>query len=171
MNETTVTEFHFMNRGQFDDLFRELKGLDPDTPIWDTETTIQVFSATESSADASQLGALFNGYNTNTLIVGSAAPLRYIQPEDVVRIEMTCTYWDGFLNLHRNRETVEIPLNRLRLETYHDYYVEYYVDSGTAAQTYYDVTFLLNGGGGGGFVGSVRGESTVSGPPGPVRSG
>ena len=171
MNETTVTEFHFMNRGQFDDLFRELKGLDPDTPIWDTETTIQVFSATESSADASQLGALFNGYNTNTLIVGSAAPLRYIQPEDVVRIEMTCTYWDGFLNLHRNRETVEIPLNRLRLETYHDYYVEYYVDSGTAAQTYYDVTFLLNGGEGEDFVMSVRENSTVSEPPEPVRSG
>ena len=160
-----------MNRGQFEDLFRELKGLDPDTPIWDTETTIQVFSATESSADASQLGALFNGYNTNTLIVGSAAPLRYIQPEDVVRIEMTCTYWDGFLNLHRNRETVEIPLNRLRLETYHDYYVEYYVDSGTAAQTYYDVTFLLNGGEGEDFVMSVRENSTVSEPPEPVRSG
>ena len=49
--------------------------------------------------------------------------------------------------------------------------MEYYVSDGTAVETYYDVTFALNGGDGEDFVMSVRENSTVSEPAEPTRSG
>lgn len=170
LNETTVTEFHFMNRGRFNDLFRELMGLDADTPIWDTETVIQLFTDEEESYADSQMNAIHDFYNTNSLIKGSAAPLRYIQPQDVTKIEMTCLYWTGWHNLTPKYGTVEIPLERLERVTYGDYYVEYYVKD-DADVTYCDVTFALNGGDGEDFVMSVRENSTVSEPAEPTRSG
>ena len=170
LNETTVTEFHFMNRGRFNDLFRELMGLDADTPIWDTETVIQLFTDEEESYADSQMNAIHDFYNTNSLIKGSAAPLRYIQPQDVTKIEMTCLYWTGWHNLTPKYGTVVIPLERLERVTYGDYYVEYYVKD-DADVTYCDVTFALNGGDGEDFVMSVRENSTVSEPAEPTRSG
>ena len=168
LNGTTVTEFHFMNRGRFNDLFRELMGLDADTPIWDTETVIQLFTDEEKSYADSQMNAIHDFYNTNSIIEGLLSG--YIQPQDVTKIEMTCLYWTGWHNLTPKYGTVVIPLERLEHVTYGDYYVEYYVKD-DADVTYCDVTFALNGGDGEDFVMSVRENSTVSEPAEPTRSG
>lgn len=112
--QNAIKEFHYMDRGAFHALFKELASVEGG--IEETSVGIYVYSDDGNTSRETQINK-WNGtkyYNQDCLIDGTG---KYIQPSEVTKIEMECVYWNSKFPFWHTASVV-LPLERLEFKEY-----------------------------------------------------
>ena len=149
-NGVTVEEYHFMNRGTFESFFLSKANTPNGAWVEGPSVHIQVLANGQNTAKASQMAGLKAPYffNTNALIVGTAAPTKYVQPAADMKFSASFTYWylkNGWI-LQRGTASVDFSLEDVSYKLYNKNFMELYFSDEPDAPQQYNVIFDRNTG-------------------------